>query len=49
MAKVRALTEHRYEGETKKEGQTYELPEKLASRAIAEGWVEAVGSTEKKK
>lgn len=46
--KVRALVEHRYEGETKKEGATYELPEKTAHRAIAEGWVEAVGEKKPK-
>jgi hypothetical protein len=41
--KVKALTEHRYEGETKEVGKkTYELPNDLATRAIAEGWVEAV-------
>ena len=45
--KVKALIEHRYDGETKKEGQIYELPKELANRAISEGWVEAVA--EKKK
>ena len=38
--KVRALVEHRHAGETIEAGKTYELPEKLATRAISEGWVE---------
>lgn len=41
--KVKVLTEHRYEGEPKKEGQTYELPDKLAKPAIEQGFVKAVG------
>jgi hypothetical protein len=45
--KVKVLTEHRYEGETKEVGKTYELPNDVAKRWIAEGWVEAVH--EKKK
>ena len=45
--KVKAVTEHRHDGETKKVGQTYELPDAIAKRAIAEGWVEA--ASEKKK
>lgn len=45
--KVKALVEHRLDGETKKAGQTYELPDAIAKRAIAEGWVEAA-SEEKK-
>jgi hypothetical protein len=44
--KVKSVTEHRYNGETKKEGQIYELPKDLAERAISEGWVEVA---EKKK
>lgn len=45
--KVKALVEHRHAGETKEVGKTYELPSEIATRAISEGWVEAVA--EKKK
>jgi hypothetical protein len=40
--KVKVLNEHRYNGETKEVGKSYELPNDLATRAIAEGWVGAV-------
>jgi hypothetical protein len=45
--KVKTVVEHRYDGETKEAGKSYELPDALAKRAIAEGWVERV--VEKKK
>ena len=44
---VKALVEHRHDGETRKVGQTYELSEEIAQRAIAEGWVEAVQAKKK--
>lgn len=52
--RVRALTEHRYNGEPIEEGKVYDLtPEANAKRAIAEGFVEEVvqrkAAEEKKK
>lgn len=40
--RVRALVEHRHDGETIEEGKSYELKDSLARRAIAEGFVEEV-------
>jgi hypothetical protein len=45
--KVKALIEHRNGGETVEVGKIYELPDEIAKRAIAEGWVEAVQAKKK--
>jgi hypothetical protein len=45
--KVKALTEHRHNGEPVPVGKIYDLPADIAPRAISEGWVVAV--EEKKK